>query len=131
MDAYVWEGGVTGPPAGVLCVVPGVTGLNIGYWPSCTVSEVEIGCCVTGEFTVGYWADFSNEVCAWFVCADENGLGGNPWTNIAPGTGYPTGWQHPSVVWGGCVCLCIGATITDDPSPAESQTWGSIKALFE
>lgn len=131
MDAYVWEGGVTGPPTGVLCVVPGITGLSIPFWPSCGINEVEIGCCVPGEFTVGAWADFSLDICQWYTCADENGFGGNPWTNCAPGSGYPTGWNHPSVAFPACVSMCIGATITDDPSPAESQTWGSIKALFE
>ena len=130
LDAYVWEGGVTGPPSGVLCVVPGVTGLSIPYWPSCGLNEVEIGCCVTGEFTVGYWADFSDEDCAWYCCIDENGFGGYPWTCVAPGIGYPTGWQHVSVVWGAGVSCCIGATITDHPSASDSRTWGSIKDLF-
>jgi hypothetical protein len=35
------------------------------------------------------------------------------------------------VIWGAGMSLGLGATITDPPSPAESQTWGSIKALFE
>jgi hypothetical protein len=131
LDAYVWAGGVTGPPGDVLCVTPGVTGLNIGYWPSCTMNEVEIGCCVPGEFTTGYWADFSAMVCQWYCCADLNGFGGFPWTCIAPGIGYPTGWQDPTLIWGTTQSMAIGATVTDDPSPAESQTWGSIKSLFE
>ena len=130
MDAYVWEGGVSGPPGGVLCVVPGVTGLNIGFWPSCTMSEVEIGCCVGGEFTVGYWVDFSIELCQWFICADQNGFGGFPWTNIAPGIGYPTGWQDPTIIWGTTQSLGFGATLTDHPSAPESRTWGAVKDLF-
>lgn len=131
LDAYVWEGGVYGAPSGVLCVVPGNTGLVIPYWASCGLNEIEIGCCVDRDFTVGYWADFSPDICGWYVCADENGFSGYPWTCIAPGIGYPTGWQHVSVIFPGCVSLGIGLTMTDDPSPAESQTWGSIKALFE
>jgi hypothetical protein len=131
MDCYVWDGGVYGPPSGVLCVVPGITGLNIGFWPDCTLNEVEINCCVTADFTIGYWADFSNEVCQWYCCADENGFGGYPWTCYAPGIGYPTGWGPPNYAFPSCISMCIGATINDDPSPAEAQTWGSIKALFE
>lgn len=131
MDAYVWSGGVAGPPNGVLCVVPGIVGLNIGFWPTCTMNEVEIGCCVRSDFTVGYWADFADEVCGWYVCADENGFAGFPWTNIAPGIGYPTGWQHPRVAFPAAVSLGLGATFTDTPTPAQSQTWGAIKALFE
>ena len=131
LDAYVWAGGVTAAPSGVLCMIPGITGLDIGWWPTCTLIEIEIGCCVVGEFTLGYWGDFQAESCGWFCCADENGPGGYPWTCIAPGIGQPTGWQHVSVVFSGCVSMGLGATITDDPSPPESRTWGSVKALFE
>ena len=130
MDAYVWEGGVSGSPGAVLCVVHGIAGLNIGFWPSCTMSEVEIGCCVAGEFTVGYWADFADEACAWYICGDQNGFGGYPWTNVAPGIGYPTGWQDPTLIWGTTQSFGIGITVTDHPSPAESPTWGQIKAMF-
>jgi hypothetical protein len=47
-----------------------------------------------------------------------------------PGIGYPSGWQHPNVVYPDCASMGIGVTITDDPSPAESETWGAIKSLF-
>jgi hypothetical protein len=134
LDAYVWDGGVYGPPSGVRCVVPGYTGMTIGYWPTCTLNEFELGCCVDTDFAVGYWGDWAaggDQICGWYVCSDENGFGGNPWTCIAPGIGYPTGWNPVTVTFPDCVSLGLGLTITDDPSPAESQTWGSIKALFE
>ena len=69
--------------------------------------------------------------CEEYVCADESGPGGHPWTNIAPGIGYPSGWQNPNVVWPNCRSLGIGATITEEPSPVESVTWGAIKTLFQ
>jgi len=131
MDVYLWGSGVSGPPSGVLCVVPGVSGLHVDYWPTCTMNEVEIGCCVAGEFTVGYWADFTQQPLGWYICADANGPGGFSWTCIAPGIGFPTGWQPVTLVWPDCVSLGLAVTITDVPSPVESQTWGSIKALFE
>jgi hypothetical protein len=131
MDVYLWDGGVHGPPGGVLCVVPGVTGLNIPYWPSCGLNEIEISCCMGGDFAVGYWTDSSNHGCTFYCCVDENGTAGHPWTCIAPGIGYPSGWQHPNVVYPDCVSMGIGVTVTDNPSPAESETWGAIKSLYQ
>lgn len=130
LDVYMWEGGISGPPSRVLCVVPGVTDLAIGYWPTCTMNEIWLWCGAP-EYTLGYWADFSGENCAFYLCADENGFGGYPWTCVAPGMGFPTGWQPANVVWPHCVSLGIGATLNGGGSPVESQTWGTIKALFE
>jgi hypothetical protein len=132
MDCYVWEGGVTTEPGDVLCMIPGVVPGNVPLWPDCGQNDVEIGCCVSGEFTVGYWADFSDQAPQFYICVDEDGPGGYPWTCVAPDIGYPTGWQHPGMVWGDMtISMCIGAYFGDDPSPAESRTWGSVKALFE
>ena len=130
VDVYLWQGGVTTPPGDVLFVRPEVNLGAVGFWPQCTLTEATIECCVDGEFTVGYWADFCWDECLWYVCVDENGSGGNPWTHIAPGLGYPTGWNHPNVVFPDCVSMGIAATITEEPSPARSKTWGEIKALF-
>jgi hypothetical protein len=130
IDVYVWDGGVDGPPEGVLCMIPGVDDLCVGYWPSCCENDIEVGCCVSGDFAVGYWVDFGDHYCLEYCCADENGNGGYPWTCIAPGIGYPTGWQHPNVVFPDCVSMGIGVTVADEPSAAGSETWGSIKALF-
>ena len=47
-----------------------------------------------------YWANFSNQMCGYFIAADTNGFGGCPMTNVAPGIGYPTGWNPVSVIWG-------------------------------
>ena len=139
MDAYVWEGGFCteppgpyNPPGAVLCVVPGVVPTNIPLWPEVGENQVEFGCCSVGsDFAVGYWADFSQDICEWFIMGDDNGFGGCPWTCIAPGIGYPTGWQSIALIFPGCLSLGIEATILEEPSPAESQTWGSLKALFE
>jgi len=130
MDVYVWEGGVTGPPGEVLCVVWGITELNIAHWPECSLHEIEIGCCVSGEFTVGYWPDFYLQNAEWFCCADENGLGGFPWTCIAPGIYPVSGWQHVNVVFSSCRSMGLGATVVEGPSTAESESWGAIKSLF-
>lgn len=130
-DIYIWESGAHGPPASVLCTITGVEVQNIGFWPSCSQHDFEIDCCVEGDFTIGYWADFSLEPCSFYTTADETGSGGHPWTCIAPGIGYPSGWQHPNVVYPDCVSLGFGVTVTDAPSPAESETWGAIKCMFQ
>ena len=131
MDVYVWDGGVHSPPGSVLCMMPGVAPVNVGYWPSCGENEIEINCCIRGECAIGYWVDNASQQCTFYCCVDENGIVGHPWTCIAPGIGYPTGWQHPNVVFPDCVSMGIGATVTDDPSPAESETWGAIKSLYQ
>ncbi len=133
-DLYVWEGGVTAPPGLVEGVVFGQVFQNIATWPliSRHVVNMYIGAC--GEFTIGYWADFSAETCQWFCAADQNGFGGHPWTNVAPGMGYPTGWQDPSPIWGPTQSLGFGSWFDPDftcGSPVEAETWGSIKSLFE
>jgi hypothetical protein len=130
MDVYVWSGGVDGPPGGVLCMIPGVGPLNVGYWPACAENEIEMHCCSSGEVAVGFWSNNAGEQCTFYCCADESGTPGHPWTCIAPGIGYPTGWQHPSVVFPGCSSMGIGITVTEDPSPVESNTWGEIKSLY-
>ena len=59
---------------------------------------------------------------------------------MAPGIGYPTGWQDPTLVWGDTRSMFIGVSFSRDPSgieefpeeapPTESPTWGQIKAIF-
>jgi hypothetical protein len=130
-DLYVWRGGVTSAPGNVLWVVTGWAFTSIPYWPSIGQNNFEVGSGVTGEFAAGYWADFSSEVCQWYIACDEDGFGGSPWTNIAPGGGYPSGWQNPAVVWGACQSLGIGIYFDDSIfSPVETATWGRIKGLF-
>lgn len=131
LDAYVWEGGVTAPPGAVISMVGGLVPSNIPFWPAVGQNDFEVGVFWEGEFTVGYWADFSSVVPQWFIAADLNGFGGFPWTNIAPGIGYPTGWNDPSIVWGGTQSLGFGVYFGTGSSPVEEATWGEIKSLFE
>jgi hypothetical protein len=130
-DTYVWDGGVTGVPGNVLWTATGQAFTNIGFWPTLTQNDFACGYQVAGDFTVGYWADFSAMVCGWFIGADQNGFGGYPWSNIAPGIGYPTGWQNPTVIWGTTQSLGFGVYFEEGgTSPVEAATWGEIKDLF-
>ena len=94
-------------------------------------NDFEVDLDVSGEFTVGYRADFSLTLCGWFIGMDQDGFGGYPWTNIAPGSGYPTGWQTPALVWGTVQSLGFGVYFGTGCSPVEEATWGEVKALFD
>lgn len=140
-DVFVWAGGVSSQPAEVLAVVPDVIWLYAGHWPLASQNDVVIGLGVLAEFTVGFWSDTSDDVCTFFCPADCNGPGGYPWTCIAPGQQWPSGWQDPSIVWGSTRSLGIGVYFSVEPSCVEGfadhdrpplipPTWGEIKEMF-
>jgi hypothetical protein len=74
---------------------------------------------------IGYFPSLPMDAYVW-----QGGAGGCPWTCIAPGIGYPTGWQHPSVVFPHCRSLGIGVYFGDPPLSGECRSWGAIRALF-
>jgi hypothetical protein len=128
-DCYVWEGGVDAAPGAVLGMVTGPRMTNIPWWPAVGQNDVEMDVLVTAPFTMGYWGPWP-EASAWYFCAaDQNGPGGHPWTCIAPGIGYPSGWQDPAVVWPNAKSMGCGVYF-EQSTPAESETWGAIKAMF-
>jgi hypothetical protein len=141
-DVYVWDGGVSSEPCGVLAMVPHVGFHQLGYClDDFGQNDYEIGIDVSGDFTVGMWMDWSCCVCNHMIGADRDGPGGHPWTCIAPGLEWPSGWQDPSIVWGPTKSMGIGVYFSprdpssvdefpnDEPIP-EPPTWGRIKALF-
>lgn len=144
VDLYIWEGGLTEGPGSVVHVETGLVMSNVPTWPTIGENSFTINIPVPpGPFAAGYWADFSQDFCAWYVACDRDGSGGQPWVNIPPGLGYPSGWQHPVVVWQNPLnALGIGVSYIDlsggvmeepywDPPPADPRwTWGRIKALF-
>ncbi len=131
LDAYIWEGGVTSEPQNVIYVLPGVDPGIPGAWPVVTELDVPVGFVVEGDITVGYWADFSGTLCEYYLAADTNGPEGHPWTCVAPGSGFPSGWQHPDYVLGSVQSWALGGYYTEGGAPASSLTWGAIKGLFE
>jgi len=101
LDVYVWRSDGTNPST----VVGMTAGVHledpVGLWPNVTTHDIDINnVAVPGDFFVGFWGDWPGESPGWFIAADLDGPGGMPRTNIAPGIGYPTGWQDPSIVWG-------------------------------
>jgi hypothetical protein len=130
LDAYVWDD-AGGMPGNVLSMTPGLNPCPVATWPSISTHDFAIaGAAPGGFFWIGYWADFSAQGCGYFIAADTDGFGGCPYTNIAPGIGYPTGWTNVSVVWGPTQAIGIGAWLGTGGSPVENATWGQIKNLY-
>jgi len=129
-DAYVWSdaGGV---PGAVLSMTAGLNPCPVATWPSISNHDLAIGgTAVAGPFWIGYWNDASAQPCGYFIAADTNGFGGCPFTNIAPGIGYPTGWNNVSAVWGPTQSIGIGAWVNNGENPVQESTWGAVKNLY-
>jgi hypothetical protein len=139
LDAYVWADD-QGMPGNVLAVVTGFDPNPIALWPNVSRYTVDISTPVDGPFWVGEWGDWPNggNSARWFIAADEEGSDfGCPFTNIAPGIGYPSGWQHCSVVWRNAQALGIGhhghrqsAEVPAQPGRGEIASWGMVKSLY-
>ncbi|HOC00772.1 MAG TPA: hypothetical protein PKM43_18740 [Verrucomicrobiota bacterium] len=132
MDVYVW-GDASGVPGNVLCAVPGVDPGPVAQWPFVSFHEVRLsGCCTGTDWWVGYWGAWPGEVAWWFTAADEDGPGGDPKTNIAPGLGYPTGWQDVMIPFGPTQALAIGAEVIPCTAiPVQESSWGRIKSIYQ
>jgi hypothetical protein len=132
LDLYIWADG-GGAPGSVLFAVHGVSDILAGMWPLVTRNVVGLpeSVCVDGTWWVGYWGDYAGWA-PFLVGADLDGAGGGAsFTRIAPGQGFPTGWQDVSVRWGPTAALGIGAEVDScPPTPTQGTTWGAIKAMF-
>jgi len=129
LDAYVW-GDQQGVPGNVLGMTTGLNPCPVATWPSISTHDIAItGVAVSGAYWIGYWSDNSAQGCGYFVAADTDGFGGCPMTNIAPGIGYPTGWNNASTIWGPTQSLGIGAWLGSGPppNPTVNTTWGRVK----
>lgn len=132
LDAYLYAE-ENGLPGTVLSATVGVMIDTPGVWPEITAHDLGIyEAEVNGAFYLGFWGNWPGGDAKWYIASDENGPGpGRPMTRIAPGIGYPTGWQDVTVVWPDAEALGIGAYVTDEnPTPTASGTWGSVKSLY-
>ena len=128
-DIYIWSGGITGEPGGVLWMLSDHLFAPPAVWPNLSQHNVEIGHCIDGEFTIGLRPNHG--AAAIIFTGMDRDTDSNPWTCIAPGIGYPEGWQHPSVVFGHPqVTMGIGVHATGF-TRVQSSTWGAVKALFD
>jgi len=134
IDVYVWDmDGECGIPGAVLSVTTPVVVSGVAFWPSFSAHDIDTADAQSyGDgFYAGYWSGGWQGGPAGFYCvADRDGFGGLPRTNIAPGIGYPTGWQDPSIVWGTTQALGIGAYAYGGAVPTVPTSWGKIKAMY-
>lgn len=129
MDIFVYNdaAGAPGPVVFTSRVTPG----PVAFWPSISRHTFAIDTpCTADAWWVAYWGNWPGAVQGWFVGADLDGFGGCPFTNIAPGIGYPTGWNNASVVWGPVQAIGIGAEVVPCGVPVIESTWGQIKNLY-
>ncbi len=132
LDAYVWDDAGSNPN-NVLSVTTGVNPGNIAMWPNISQHDVDITDTPTpASYFVGWWGNWVGTGNGWYVASDENGFGGGlPRTNIAPGIGFPSGWQHPNVVSTFAGCMDLGIASYDGGNvPVQETTWGAIKHLY-
>lgn len=128
-DAYVYESDGVNPTT-VLSVTVDIDIEEPGHWPEISTHEIEVPPTqVDGDFFVYLWGNYPDGR-GWFVAADYNGPPGLPRTKVAPGLGYPEGWQDVEILWGETAAMGVGVYLDTDPSPVESPTWGRIRSLF-
>ncbi len=131
MDAYLFDSDGSNPTT-VLTVNTGIDPGSIPYWNDFTSVDVAMtDTPVNGPFFVGFWGDWPGaEWPGWYTCFDLDGPQGMSRTNIAPGIGYPTGWQDVSTIFEPIRNLGIGAYVMSSPVPVARSTWGAIKSLY-
>jgi hypothetical protein len=131
-DFTLWDDG-GGVPGNVIQIVRTPPG-PIPFWPDVGAVKIPLNPPIWIDFTwyVGYWPLWPGEGCGWFTASDEDGFAGCRLTKIAPGIGYPTGWQDCTIVgtFAGCQSLGLGIWVKESPTPLKESTWGQIKALF-
>ncbi|MBK8232606.1 MAG: hypothetical protein IPK72_19005 [Candidatus Eisenbacteria bacterium] len=132
-DVFVWADDGAGRPGQVLRVTPNFY-LPPPPYPDFWNAEVPMGpgCCVSGNWWVGFRGLWIAGQLGFYIGADLNGPNqGCPMTNIAPGLGYPEGWQDVAVRWEPTQALGIGAIVGPcAPVAVAGRTWGAVKALY-
>lgn len=129
-DAYVYTSDGDNPNV-VLSVTPGVSLDPPAHWPEISIHDIGLApAAVDGEFFLYLWGDFRDGL-GWYVAADVRGpVEAKPRTKVAPGIGYPTGWQDVDDIWGATDAMGLGAYVGEDPVPTATSSWGSIKQLY-
>lgn len=133
MDLYIWDND-SGRPGAVRALVTAANPGPVATWPIIgrhVLALPEPTCAEVDSVWVGYWPSWIAEPAGWFVGADLDGPPTRSVTKIAPGLGFPSGWQNTSTAWGPVSTLGIGLSFAPCvPDPVISSTWGSIKSLF-
>ncbi len=134
VDIFVYEDDGGLPGATVATFLDNDPG-PVAFWPSVSRHSFPIDTeCLSDPFYVAVgWSEGSTGVDELFIAADEDGPGGGcTLTKVAPGIGFPTGWNNVSVAWGPTAAIGVGAEVLAcDPTPVIESGWGQIKALYK
>jgi hypothetical protein len=130
MDVYIWEDDGFGLPGAVSGAQIGVLPGPIDFWPTITLVEIDFPLEAPESHWIGFWGNWPGEICGWFLVADQDGFPGCSATKIAPGIGYPTGWQDPNIVFDQITSLGICKCAAEGPTASSQTTWGRIKSLY-
>jgi hypothetical protein len=138
MDVYLWEAvGIPPVPGNVIARIPGYDPGAPAEWPEVSLHEIRVCVQTDGFHFAGFWPNWpGSDAAGWFVAADEDTVVGvYARTKIAPGIGYPTGWQDPRIVpsFAGVQALGIREYAQPGectPSAVRETTWGRIRALY-
>lgn len=107
-DLYVWAD-AAGRPGAVISVATGFDPGPVAPWPEVSRHVGAISAsCAGNPVWVGFWGDWPDAANPWLIAADLDGPAGEPKTNIAPGNGFPQGWNDVEAVWGPTQSLGIG-----------------------
>jgi hypothetical protein len=114
MDAFVWadDGGRPGP---VLALRTGVAVSGVPAYPEVRGTEI-LGLHAPAGLScwLGYWGAWPGQPAGWRLAVDRDGPGGGlPSTNVAPGQGWPEGWQPMAEIFGPTAAVGI-AVLYDD-----------------
>ncbi|MBK8233318.1 MAG: hypothetical protein IPK72_22785 [Candidatus Eisenbacteria bacterium] len=132
LDIYVWAD-QEGTPGTVLYLK---TNVFVGYvpvWPTIRehFEDVTEILCVDGAYWVGYWGNWPDSTVGLYLAVDLTGEPGHAMTKVAPGQGFPEGWQPVNDVFGPTHALGISIKLADcSPVPVESMSWGKVKSLY-
>lgn len=108
MDLIIWNDD-NGAPGPIACIIPGVDPGPVALWPEVSEHFFHFTCTDhTPVFWAGFWGAWPEGPAGWKIAADLDGPGGgNPMTRVAPGLGFPEGWQPVSEVFSPTAALGI------------------------
>ncbi len=126
MDVMIWQDDHTGNPGELLLHLTDIDPGPIAIWPEVTRVDIPVSLVVDDTWWIGWWGNWPGETAGWLCAADEDGAGGEPRTKVAPGIGYPSGWDHPDIVPSWANAKSLGIQVwwdNNDMAIEEGNSW--------
>lgn len=114
MDAFVWADDA-GRPGPVLAMRAGVLVVDVPAFPEVRGVDIQGLHAPAGlSCWLGYWGAWPGQPAGWRLAVDRDGPGGGlPSTNVAPGQGWPEGWQPMAEIFGPTAAVGISVLYDD------------------